>query len=500
MKCMKYIMGKTFMKLDQTRIPLYHEHIDYVLTDPSVNFDVPGHKHGRSFPDFYKQMMSEQMLALDINSSKTMDNLSNPIGVIKEAQELAADLFQADQAYFLVNGSTSGIQNMILASCNPNDKIIMPRNMHKSAINGLVLSGALPIFIYPEIESDLGISMGMSLENVKKTIDEHQDAKAIMILNPTYYGYTSNIKEITEYAHQFGIAVLVDESHGSLFALSDKLPLSGLEVHADMVTISMHKTGGSLTQSSILFHNEGLISASRVRSVINLAQTSSASYLLMSSLDVARYQLANHPEMIDDLISLSDYVRNEVNKIEPLFCPSEELLNHDTIYDFDQAKIVIDVSNLGYTGFEVVDLLQEEYHTQLEVGETNVILAVIGLGDDLKTVEVLLSALRSFVKRYNKKRKTKYSSVNIHVPITLRTPREAFFSKAMMVTLDDAIDKIASDQIMVYPPGIPLAIPGELITKQMVEEFHFLLQMESQLIGCTMIDEIPYIRIMKEGI
>jgi arginine/lysine/ornithine decarboxylase len=497
---MKSIMGRIFMKIDQSRLPLYLEHIDYVLTEHSVNFDVPGHKHGRSFPDFYKQMMGETALALDINSSKTMDNLSNPIGVIKEAQDLAADLFKADHAYFLVNGSTSGIQNMILASCNPNDKIIMPRNMHKSAINGLVLSGALPIFIYPEIEEQLGISMGMSLENVKKTIDDHLDAKAIMILNPTYYGYTSNIKEITAYAHERGLAVLVDESHGSLFALSDKLPLSGLEVGVDMVTISMHKTGGSLTQSSILFHNEGRISPSRVRSVVNLAQTSSANYILLSSLDVARYQLANHPEMIDELIMLSDYVREEINKIDSLYCPSEELLNQDTIYDFDQAKIVVDVSELGYTGFQVVDLLQEEYNIQLEVGETNVILAIIGLGDTKETVDVLLASLKDFVKSHHKHKKTKYSSVNIHVPITLRTPREAFFSPSTLVELKDAVDQIASDQIMVYPPGIPLAIPGELITKQMVEEFQFLLQMDSQLIGCTIIDEKPYIRIMKEGL
>ena len=493
-------MGKISMKLDQKRTPLYQAHIDYVLSTPSVNFDVPGHKHGRSFPDFYQKVMGKNVLALDINSSKTMDNLSNPVGVIKEAQDLTADLFKADHSYFLVNGSTSGIQNMILAACNPNDKIIMPRNMHKSAINGLVLSGALPIFIYPEIEEGLGISMGVSFELVKKTIDEHSDAKAIILLNPTYYGYTSNIKDITDYAHKNGIAVLVDESHGSLFALSDKLPTSGLEVGADMVTISMHKTGGSLTQSSVLFHNEGRISSSRVRSVVNLAQTSSANYLLMASLDVARHQLANHPEMLDEMLELSQYVRREVNKIPPLYCPDTELLNKDTIYNFDRAKIVIDVSNLGYTGFEVVDILQEQYKTQLEVGETNVILAIIGLGDTKETVDVLLTSLKHFVAHFNKHRKIRYSSVNIHVPVTLRTPREAFFSQSKLVELDLAVDQIASDQIMVYPPGIPLAIPGELITKQMIEEFQFLLQMDSQLIGCTMIEEKPYIRIMKEGV
>jgi len=500
MKCTKYTMGRISMKSDQTKCPLYEAHVDYVLTTPSTNFDVPGHKHGRSFPDFYKQTMGEKSLALDINSSKTMDNLSNPIGVIKEAQDLAADLFKADSAYFLVNGSTSGIQNMILSACNPGDKIIMPRNMHKSAINGLVLSGAIPIFIYPEIEETLGISMGMSSNLVKKTMDDHPDAKAIMLLNPTYYGYTSNIKEITDYAHEKGIAVLVDESHGSLFALSDMFPTSGLEVGADMVTISMHKTGGSLTQSSILFHNNGRIPSSRVRSVINLAQTSSASYLLMSSLDVARHQLANHPENLDTLVNLSKYVREEINKIESLYCPGEEILNYDTIYNFDLTKIVIDVSKLGYTGFQVVDMLQEEFGIQLEVGETNVALAIIGLGDTKETVDVLLEALRKFVQRYNRKKVTKYSSVNIHIPVTLRTPREAFFSQSTLVPLEQAADQISSDQIMVYPPGIPLAIPGELITAQMVKEFQFLLQMDSQLIGCTFLEGKPYIRIMKEGL
>ena len=217
-----------------------------------------------------------------------MDNLLHPHECIKEAQELYALATNAQYAKFLVNGSTSGILVMLLSVLKAHDKIILPRNVHKSVINGLILSGAFPIFVMPEIDKETEIVNQISFEKWKETIDNNLDAKAIFIINPTYFGATADLKKIVEYAHEKNIIVLVDEAHGSHFYFNSTLPITAMDANADMATLSIHKTGGSLTQSSLLLIKSTLVDIEDVNNAFNLITTTSPSNILLASLDASR--------------------------------------------------------------------------------------------------------------------------------------------------------------------------------------------------------------------
>src|SRR5690606_30680015 len=299
-----------------------------------VPFDVPGHKRGRGNEEL-TSFLGENCMTVDVNSMKPLDNLIHPVSVIREAEELAAEAFGAKHAFFMVNGTTSAVQAMVMTACKAGEKIIMPRNVHRSAINALILSGAIPVYVNPGVNNELGIPLGMSVEEVKRTILEHPDAKAILINNPTYYGICSNMQAITDLAHRHGMLVLVDEAHGTHFYFSDDLPASAMSVGADMAAVSMHKSGGSLTQSSLLLINNE-VSEGYTRQIINLTQTTSGSYLLLSSLDISRKNLAlNGKEIFRKVGEMAQYTREEINKIGGYYAFSDELKNGDTIFDFD---------------------------------------------------------------------------------------------------------------------------------------------------------------------
>jgi arginine/lysine/ornithine decarboxylase len=218
--------------LDQSRAPLF-EAMDAYHNRDVIPFDVPGHKHGKGIKEMVDYFGST-MFELDVNAMKCLDNICNPIGVIREAEELAARAYGAENAFFLVNGTTSGVQTMIMSACSPGDKIILPRNAHKSATTALILSGAVPVYIQPEINEELGIAMGVTIDVIQRAVIEHPDAKAIFLINPTYYGATSDLKSIVDIAHQRGIAVLIDEAHGAHMKFHEEHPLEAMDKRTDM--------------------------------------------------------------------------------------------------------------------------------------------------------------------------------------------------------------------------------------------------------------------------
>src|SRR5699024_5186200 len=274
---------------DQKRAPIC-EALERLRKKRVVPFDVPGHKRGRGNPEL-EQLLGDRCVSLDVNSMKPLDNLCEPVSVIREAEELTAEAFGADHAFLMVGGTTSAVQSMILSVCTARDKIILPRNVHKSAINALVLCGAIPVYVDMEVEERIGIALGMENEKLKKAIAANPDAVAVLVNNPTYYGICSDLVSIVATAHSHGMKVLVDEAHGTHLYFGKNLPISGMAAGADMAAISMHKSGGSLTQSSVLLTNRTM-NAEYVRQIINLTQTTSASYLLLSSLDISRRNLA----------------------------------------------------------------------------------------------------------------------------------------------------------------------------------------------------------------
>ncbi len=479
----------------QNRVPIAQSLKKYVDKEV-VYFDVPGHKKNtecKYLTDFY----GDEIVKIDTNSSKEMDNLSTPKGAIKDACELMAEAYGADYAHLLINGSTVGVQAMIMSVCSPGDKIILPRNVHKSVINALILVGATPIYMKPEIDCELGIISGVKYEEVEKTIESNKDAKGILLLNPTYYGITVNLKAIVELAHRNNMVVLVDEAHGAHFAFHKELPIHGMAAGADASVVSMHKSCGSLTQSSVLTMKKGRISEERMRLVLNLLQTTSASYILMSSLDIARRNMVRNGEkIITELLRLSGNARKRINTISNMKTFSKKMINGDSIYDVDETKLVVHVSETGYTGFEVYDILHDKYNIQVEVADANNIMAVISIGDTEENIDQLVKALEDISESANNKSKELHDIQYIE-PEVVVSPREAYFGKKTRVKLDDAENKISTESIMVYPPGIPIISPGERITKRMLEYVKFVRDQKCAITDLA--DEnVEYIYVLEE--
>lgn len=450
----------------QERMPIY-EALQKYKEMRVVPFDVPGHKQGKGNKEL-TQFLGERCMAIDVNSMKPLDNLCHPVSVIKEAEALAADAFGAKHAFFMTGGTTSAVQAMVMTACKRGDKIIMPRNVHRSAINALVVCGAVPVYVNPGVNKELGIPLGMSYKDVEAAILAHPDAKAVLVNNPTYYGICSPLEKITKLAHEHNMLVLVDEAHGTHFYFHEDLPASAMSVGADMAAVSMHKTGGSLTQSSFLLINNE-VSKGYVRQIINLTQTTSGSYLLMSSLDISRKNLALHgKEIFDRVTYLANYAREEINKIGGYYAYGKELINGDTIYDFDVTKLSIHTRDVGLAGIEVYDLLRDDYDIQIEFGDIGNVLAIISVGDKDLAIERLISALSEIKRRYMKDQSGMLDHEYIN-PLVEMTPQEAFYAPKKSVEMAESVGEIASEFVMCYPPGIPILAPGEKITQEILD-------------------------------
>ncbi len=466
--------------MDQNRMPVY-EALNRLKADRILPFDVPGHKHGKANPEL-TEFLGDKCMVVDVNSMKSLDNLCHPVSVIKEAEKLAADAFKASHAFFMVGGTTSAVQAMIMSVAREGDEIILPRNVHRSAINALILNGAIPVYVNPDSNKKLGISLGMTVDEVKDAIKAHPNAKAILINNPTYYGICSNIKAITELAHAHGMKVLADEAHGTHFYFNDKLPMSAMEAGVDMSAISMHKSGGSLTQSSMLLIGKN-VNADYVRQIINLTQTTSGSYLLISSLDMSRKNLALHGrETFDKIMKMAEYARDEINSIGDYYAYSKELINGNSVYDFDTTKLSVNTLDVGLAGIEVYDLLRDEYDIQIEFGDIANILAYISVGDRERDIERLVGAL-SEIRRKFKGDKAELFEDEYISPTVEMSPKQAFFAEAIALPLKDCIGKISTEFVMCYPPGIPILAPGEKVTEQIYEYIIYAKEKNCTILG-----------------
>jgi len=463
---------------DQTKAPIM-EALENIRSSRLVPFDVPGHKRGKGNPEL-TEFLGEKCMSVDVNSMKPLDNLCHPVGVIKEAEDLAAEAFGAAHAFFMVGGTTSAVQAMILSSVKRGDKIILPRNVHQSAINALVLCGAIPIYINPQVNERLGIALGMSWADIEKTMAENPDAKAIFVNNPTYYGICSDLRKITEVAHRRSMRVLVDEAHGTQFYFGKDMPVSAMAAGADMAAVSMHKSGGSLTQSSILLCGKN-INEHYVRQIINLTQTTSGSYLFLSSLDISRRNLAlQGVEIFEKVRRYSQYARDEINAMGGYYAYSKELINGDSVFDFDDTKLLVNTLEIGLAGIEVYDILRDEYDIQLEFGDLGNILAYISVGDKTKNLERLISALGEIRRRYRRNTGGKLEIGYIN-PVVEMSPQRAFYAEKTSLPLKDCAGEICTEFVMCYPPGIPILAPGEKITKEIVDYIIY-----SQEKGCIL--------------
>ncbi|MGQ9007219.1 arginine decarboxylase [Bacillus stercoris] len=454
--------------MSQHETPLYTGLKNHASRQP-VQFHIPGHKKGAGMDPEFRQFIGENALSIDLINIEPLDDLHAPKGIIKQAQDLAAEAFGADHTFFSVQGTSGAIMTMVMAVCGPGDKIIIPRNVHKSIMTAIVFSGAVPIFIHPEIDNELGISHGITLESAKRALTEHPDAKGLLVINPTYFGVAADLKSIVELAHSFDVPVLVDEAHGVHIHFHDELPLSAMQAGADIAATSVHKLGGSLTQSSILNMREGLVSKDRVQSILSMLTTTSTSYLLLASLDVARKRLATEGrKLAEETLKLANQTRDRLNQIEGIYCVGSEILGSKAAYSYDPTKLIISVKNLGLTGHDVEKWLRESFNIEVELSDLYNILCIFTPGDSQNDADRLVEALTDIAQQMSEQDVTHQQTEVLlpEIPLLAMTPRDAFYANTEVIPLKEASGRIIAEFVMVYPPGIPIFIPGEIITEE----------------------------------
>lgn len=482
--------------LSQESTPILDALKNY-MHENTISFHVPGHKHGAGNPEF-TEFIGKNAMNIDLTIMPDLDSIMHPAGVIKDAETLAAEAFGADRAFFLVNGTSSGIQAMIMAACREGDKILLPRNAHKSAISSIILSGAEPVYIRPEISKDYGIAMGITMSETSNVIRKNPGAKALFIINTTYYGVASPLLELAKLAHENNMAVLVDEAHGAHLAFHESLPHSAMEAEADLSASSTHKLAGSLTQSSMLFLKGERFSPEYVKSILNISQTTSPSYILLASLDSARKNMAlRGRELVARAVNLAQWARYKINHIRGLRCMGSEVLEFGQGFALDPTKLCINVKELGITGYTAAKILREKYRIQVELSDYYNILAVVSIGDTKSTVSALVKALAAMAGDLGASKKIKPPHVpELPIPELALLPKEAFFSEKRPHDFKESYGRISGEMIMAYPPGIPIICPGEIITRDIINEI-LMLKEAGGLVQGMQDRQLNYINVIK---
>lgn len=456
--------------MDHNQTPLFTALRNHAKLNP-VQFHIPGHKKGQGSDSEFREFIGDNALSIDLINIAPLDDLHQPTGVIEQAQKLAADAFGADYTYFSVQGTSGAIITMIMSVCSPGDKIIVPRNVHKSVMSAIIFAGARPVFISPARDSSLGIDHGITTRSVRRALERHPDAKAVLVINPTYFGICANLKEIVDLVHSYEIPVLVDEAHGVLIHFHDKLPMSAMEAGADMAATSVHKLGGSMTQSSVLNIRKGFVNPQRVQTIISMLTTTSTSYILLASLDSSRRHLAiNGRALAERAIELAQDARRQINGIPGLYCFGEEILGDEATYDYDPTKLTIHVRHLGITGYETENWLRDNFNLEIELSDMYNILCLVTPGDTSETVGKLIEALSALSAAFYEGAEARELVVKIpEIPQLSLTPRDAFYAETEVIPFKQSAGRIIAEFIYVYPPGIPILLPGEVISQANID-------------------------------
>ncbi len=488
------------LDLQQHETPLFTGLVNHANKNP-IQFHIPGHKKGAGIDPEFRSFIGENALSIDLINIQPLDDLHHPHGMIKQAQDLAAEAFGADATFFSIQGTSGAIMTMVMTVCSPGDKIIVPRNVHKSVMSAIIFSGATPVFIHPEIDPKLGISHGITPIAVKKALEQHPDAKGVLVINPTYFGISANLEEIVTISHEYDVPVLVDEAHGVHIHFHERLPVSAMQAGADMAATSVHKLGGSMTQSSVLNVKEGLVSAKRVQTIISMLTTTSTSYILLASLDVARKRLVmDGYGLIERSIQLAEEARKQINEISPLYCVGQEILGTNATYDYDPTKLIISVHDLGITGYEAEVWLRKEANLEVELSDLYNLLCIVTPGDTEETTSALVHALKDMVEAFKETEGSIAKKFDVHapdIPILAVSPRDAFYSETEVIPFKESAGRVIAEFVMVYPPGIPIFIPGEIITEENLTYIEENIEAGLPVQGPED-DELVHIRVIKE--
>jgi arginine/lysine/ornithine decarboxylase len=466
--------------MDQTRTPYFDVLLDYVDSGV-IPFHTPGHMQGHGMDAAFRQFVGDNVLAIDLTQIRGLDDLLQPSEAIADAQLLAAEAYAADNSFFLINGSTSGNQIMMMAAANPGDEIALPRNAHKSALGGLIMSGVRPIYMQPEVDETLHMDHTVTPEIVRRTLTEHPGVRAVYVVSPTYYGVAADLEGIAREAHAHGVPLLVDEAWGPHFHFHPALPIDALEAGADLCINSTHKMLGSMSQTAMLHHKGPRVPIDRLKAVVKLFLSTSPNLVLVASLDVARRQMATEGRaLLSRTIDLSNDVRRRLNAIPGVYCFGEELRGRPGVFALDPTKITVTVKDLGYTGYEAEEILRRRYNVQCELADLFNCLALFTIGTTTEAADRFVYGVRELAREDRPidvfspsgvlERRLKTGTYALpKIPPIRMSPREAFLAPTEFVRFKASVGRICAEVITPYPPGIPVLSPGEEITPEIVD-------------------------------
>ncbi|SHF14435.1 arginine decarboxylase [Desulfofundulus australicus DSM 11792] len=447
-----------------------------------AHLHVPAHRQGQAiFPEWQG---NKEILQLDLTELPGLDDLHRPGGVIARAQALAAELFGAGQTFFLINGSTVGIMALLLALCSPGEEILLPRNAHRSVLGGLIFSGARPVFLEPVILDEFGIAAGPAPASVARALREHPQARGLLVIHPTYYGITADLPRLVELGHGLDRPVVTDEAHGVHFHFHEEFPPAALLCGVDATVQSMHKMGGSLTQSSFLHLKGKRIDAWKTARALSLLQSSSPSYLLLASLDGARRQLAvRGRDMLERALDLARETRRALSRLPGITVLGEEHLGRPGASRLDPTRLVICVRDLGLTGLQAARILARDYRVQVEMADYYNLVVVIGIGTTPRDCRLLVRGLQEIACRERGRRAPEIYPERPPLPRVQLTPREAWLASSRSLPLKECAGHICAELVSVSPPGIPLLYPGEEIGPEMVDYLQWVRKLSFPVHG-----------------
>lgn len=458
-------------------------------------FHMPGHKRNA-------KIKMANPYQIDITEIDGFDNLHCPTEIIKKEMDHASKLYGSDKTYFLINGSTSGILSAISAVTEYGDTVIAARNSHKSVYHALELRGLKAAYLYPECIPKFDIQGGVSIEELQRCIQENPWAKAVILTSPTYEGIVSDIRKLSEAVHQAGMLLIVDEAHGAHFSRYSLFPKSALECGADIVIQSLHKTLPALTQTALLHIKGKGVDERKIEKYLQIYQTSSPSYVLMASISQCMQWLEQESEQdFSSYIEELKLLWGNTRKFSRLHFFNRSVIGKYGIFDMDPSKFVIGVMDTGFSGRKLYDELLSKFHLQMEMASTNYVLAMTSVMDTPQGIQRLLEALEHIdrdIRLYVKEEMDCESKTGeMERAIVCLSISEAQAEEQETILFTQSIGKISGEYVYVYPPGIPVIAPGEMITKEIIIRCMQYKHAGLNMMG-TQDKTLQYIRVVQE--
>jgi arginine/lysine/ornithine decarboxylase len=481
----------------QFRTPLF-DALVALAEARKVSFHTPGHKSGKGISTRFRKFVGSKIFTIDLTTLDEVDCLQKPVGVIREAQELAAEAHGADRSFFLVNGTTVGNHAMILSTVRPGEEVLVARNAHKSILAGIILSGATPRFFLPSFDRNWGIAINAGAAVAEAAMRAHAQARVVALTSPNYYGIAADLPTIVAAGRRHGKVLIVDEAHGPHLHFHPALPPSAVDAGADLTVQSTHKIVGGMTQASMLHVKGTAVDAGRVAGILQMLQSTSPSYILMASLDLARMQMATEGrKLLGKAIELAEEARVRINRIAGLRCLDSQQVKEWGDLTLDATKLTISVKELGLTGYAASQILNTEFDIQVEMADLFNLLVIVSIGDRRDDLDRLVQALEALAHRAHGPAFIPeiLPIPPIHENRLACSPREAYFGDYAYLPLARAAGRVTCDIVTIYPPGIPILVPGEEISPAAVEYLQFLGRHGARIDGVIELPE-PGIRVL----